>query len=179
MTLALSLVGGIALTIEAAGSVLLLGYVVAALLALARQRGLEHCRLLLADDAVFSLGFKTAASLLKTLELNTWHQIGAFVAVLALRTVLKRAFAAEKVSLARSASSAGSETGHCVCTPDGIPVREHCLNVLKKEVPSKCQSRLCAFPPGLSAMPACRLLCSQAVVRSGPTSNNEEFRAWP
>ncbi len=107
MTLVLNLVAGIALAIEAAGSVLLLGYVGAALLALARQRGLEHCRLLLADGAVFSLGFKTAASLLKTLELNTWHQIGAFVAVLALRTVLKRAFAVEKTSLARSASNAG------------------------------------------------------------------------
>ena len=87
------------MAIEAAGSALLVGYVLAALLALARQHGLERCRLLLADGAVFSLGFKTAASLLKTLELNTWHQIGAFAAVLTLRTVLKRAFAAEKASL--------------------------------------------------------------------------------
>ena len=78
-----------------------MGYVLAALLALARQHGLERCRLLLADGAVFSLGFKTAASLLKTLELNTWHQIGAFAAVLTLRTVLKRAFAAEKASSPR------------------------------------------------------------------------------
>ena len=98
---ALKLVTGSALLIEAAGSALLLGYVMAALLALARRSGLERCRLLLADGAVFSLGFKTATSLLKTLELNTWHQIGAFVAVLALRTVLKRAFAAEKASLSR------------------------------------------------------------------------------
>ncbi len=79
-----------------------LGYVLLALLALVRRCGLERCRLLLADGAVFSLGFKTAASLLKTLELNTWHQIGAFVAVLALRTFLKRAFTAEKASLART-----------------------------------------------------------------------------
>lgn len=97
--LAHSLIAGAALVIEAAGSALLLGYVLAALLALVRQHGLEHCRLLLADGAVVSLGFKTAASLLKTLELNTWHQIGAFVAVLMLRTILKRAFAAEKASL--------------------------------------------------------------------------------
>ena len=93
------LIAGVALAIEAAGSALLLGYVLVALLALARQHGLERCRLLLADGAVFSLGFKTAASLLKTLELNTWHQIGAFVAVLTLRTVLKRAFIVEKASL--------------------------------------------------------------------------------
>lgn len=99
----LNFVHGSTLAIEVAGSALLLGYVLAALLALARQRGLERCRFLLADGAVFSLGFKTAASLLKTLELNTWHQIGAFVAVLALRTFLKRAFTAERASLASSA----------------------------------------------------------------------------
>ena len=98
-TLSQGLIAGVALAIEAAGSALLLGYVLAALLALARQHGLERCRLLLADGAVFSLGFKTAASLLKTLELNTWHQIGTFLAVLTLRTVLKRAFATEKASL--------------------------------------------------------------------------------
>ena len=99
-TLSQSLIAKVALAIEAAGSVLLVGYVLAALFALARQHGLERCRLLLADGAVFSLGFKTAASLLKTLELNTWHQIGAFAAVLTLRTILKRTFAAEKASLA-------------------------------------------------------------------------------
>ncbi len=95
-----SLIAAAALAIEAVGSALLLGYVLAALVALARQHGLERCRLLLADGAVFSLGFKTAASLLKTLELNTWHQIGSFIAVLTLRTLLKRAFTAEKAFLA-------------------------------------------------------------------------------
>lgn len=89
--------------IEAAGSVLLLGYVLLAVLVLARRRDLERCRVLLADGVVASLGFKTAASLLKTLELNGWHQIGTFVAVLALRTVLKRVFIAEKTSLAQTA----------------------------------------------------------------------------
>lgn len=98
MSLALHLLAGTALAIEAAGSLLLLGYVLAALLAPARRQALDRCRMLLADGAVFSLGFKTAASLLKTLELNTWHQIGTFVAVLALRTALKRAFAAEKLA---------------------------------------------------------------------------------
>ena len=96
-----SLIAGVALAIEAAGSALLLGYLLAALFALIRQHGLELCRLLLADSAVSSLGFKTAASLLKTLELNTWHQIGAFFAILTLRTILKRAFSAEQAFLAR------------------------------------------------------------------------------
>ena len=88
-----------AVLIEAAGSALLLGYVLAALAALVRRHGLERSRLLLADGAVLSLGFKTGASLLKTLELGTWQQIGSFVAILALRTILKRAFAAERATL--------------------------------------------------------------------------------
>ena len=95
----------IALAIEAAGSLLLLGYVVVALTALLRQHGLERSRILLADGAVLALGFKTSASLLKTMELGTWRQIGAFAAILALRTVLKRAFAADKATLLRGSSN--------------------------------------------------------------------------
>lgn len=99
MSLDPPVVGAAALAIEAAGSLLLVGYVVAAVFALVTRQGLECCRLLLADGAVFALGFKTGASLLKTLELNSWHQIGAFLAVLTLRTVLKRVFVAEKAAL--------------------------------------------------------------------------------
>ena len=90
-----------ALAIEAAGSLLLLSYVMLALTALFRRHGLERSRLLLADGAILALGFKTGASLLKTLELGTWRQIGAFAAILALRTILKRAFAADKAALMR------------------------------------------------------------------------------
>lgn len=94
-----------AIGIEAAGSLLLLGYVLAALLALPRRHGLERSRLLLADGAVSALGFKTGASLLKMLELGTWRQIGAFVAILALRTVLKHAFAADRAAVLRLAAT--------------------------------------------------------------------------
>ena len=107
MTLDQQVIGSAALAIEAAGSLLLVGYVVAALLALATRHGLESCRLLLADGAVFSLGFKTGASLLKTLELNSWHQISAFLALLTLRTILKRAFVAKKDALARNKMGGG------------------------------------------------------------------------
>ena len=93
-----------ALVIEVAGSLLLLSYVLVALTALIRRHGLERSRLLLADGAIFALGFKTGASLLKTLELGTWRQIGAFAAIFALRTVLKRAIAADKATLLRGSS---------------------------------------------------------------------------
>ena len=91
----------IALVIEAAGSLLLLSYVVVAVTALLRQHGLERSRILLADGAILALSFKTSASLLKTIELGTWRQIGAFAAIFAVRAVLKHAFAADKAALLR------------------------------------------------------------------------------
>ena len=47
-------------------------------------------RLLVADGVVAALGYKTAATLLKTIELQAWSSIGMFAAILTLRTVVKR-----------------------------------------------------------------------------------------
>lgn len=49
------------------------------------------------EGAVLALSFKTGASLLKTLDLPTWDRIAA---ILALRTALKHASAAEQAALA-------------------------------------------------------------------------------
>ena len=89
-----------ALLIEAVGSVYVLGYVVAALWTLARRpHNLSAARLLIADGALNGLNFKVAATLLKTLELQTWQQIALFAAIFALRTVLKRFFTWERRQL--------------------------------------------------------------------------------
>ncbi len=96
-----TLIARIALLIEAAGSLLLLGFVLAATWAMLRGEGPERARLLVAEGAVLALGFKTGASLLRTLDLPTWSSIAAFAAILALRTLLKRVFVAEQRSLAR------------------------------------------------------------------------------
>ena len=84
----------VAALIEAAGSALLVGFVLAACGVLARGGGPERARLVVAEGAVLALSFKTGATLLKTLDLPSWEQIAAFAAILALRTALKRAFAA-------------------------------------------------------------------------------------
>ena len=47
-------------------------------------------RLLVADGVVAALGYKTAATLLKSIELQSWAAIGMFAAILTLRTVVKR-----------------------------------------------------------------------------------------
>ena len=52
--------------------------------------GIVRARLLVADGIIAALGFKTAATLLKTIELQTWNAIGAFATILTLRTVVKQ-----------------------------------------------------------------------------------------
>ena len=97
----------VAVLIEAVGGALLVGFVLSAGAALLRGGGLERARLRVADGAVLALSFKTGATLLKTLDLPTWDRIAAFAAILALRTALKRAFAAEQAALAAAAGRPG------------------------------------------------------------------------
>ena len=99
----------LALLVEMAGSLYLLGYVLAAFLALLRgppQERLDHARLLIADGVIVSLSFKVAGTLLKILEVHTWNQIGLFAAMLALRTLLKRFFTWERGQLTRRQGAA-------------------------------------------------------------------------
>ena len=84
------------LLIEAAGSLLLSGYVVAALVVVGRARGVGRARWLVIEGAVAGLDLKLAASLLKTIELHTWQQLGAFAAILALRILIKQLFVWER-----------------------------------------------------------------------------------
>ncbi|WP_420596403.1 DUF1622 domain-containing protein [Deinococcus sp.] len=94
------LIAPAALLIEAVGSLYVLVYVLAALWALRQgSRHLTEARLLIADGVLAALNFKVAATLLKTLELQSWQQIAVFAAIFALRTVLKRFFTWERRQL--------------------------------------------------------------------------------
>ncbi|WP_237724811.1 DUF1622 domain-containing protein [Deinococcus alpinitundrae] len=91
-----------ALIIEGVGSLALVGYVLAALWALLHgwnETNAARARLLIADGALTALNFKVGATLLKTLDVQTWHQIALFVALFALRTLLKRFFTWERRQL--------------------------------------------------------------------------------
>ncbi len=76
--------------IELAGSLLIAGCCVAACVVLIRTANPTRVRLLVIEGALWGLSLKTVASLLKTIEIQTWDQIGAFAAVLALRTLVRR-----------------------------------------------------------------------------------------
>ncbi len=65
----------------------------------------------MAEGAVLALSFKTGATLLKTLDLPNWDRIAAFAAILALRTALKRAFAAELAGGASGKAASPAEAG--------------------------------------------------------------------
>ena len=95
------MIHAIALLIEAAGSLVLVGFVLAAAGALLRGHGADAARLLIAEGAVLALSLKTGATLLRTTDLPDWNRIGMFAAVLALRTMLKRVLAAEAARLHR------------------------------------------------------------------------------
>lgn len=96
----------LALAIEAIGSLVIVGYLVAAICVLVRTRDKTRTRLLVADGALWGLNFKVAASLLKTISLHTWQQIGLFAAILALRTMLKWIFSWEAGRLRQRAPQA-------------------------------------------------------------------------
>lgn len=108
---ALSLPSGLDLSplvlcIEAVGSLVIVGYLVAALCVLVRTLDKTRTRLLVAEGALWGLNFKVAASLLKTISLHTWQQIGLFATILALRTILKWIFSWEARRLRQRAPHA-------------------------------------------------------------------------
>lgn len=101
---------GAAIVIDLVGSVLLAGYAAAAFVCLTRRHGPRAARLVIADGATLALTFKVAAALLKTIELNSWNQIGLFAAALALRVLLKSLFSWEAQRLRRQ-GDAGTVSG--------------------------------------------------------------------
>jgi uncharacterized membrane protein len=78
--------------IEFIGALLIVFYLLAACFSLLTQKDVPLARLIVADGVITGLSFKVAGTLLKTIELHTWQQILMFVAVFALRTLLKQVF---------------------------------------------------------------------------------------
>ena len=88
-----------AATIEFVGGLLVVGACFRAMASLLKtlgsRTGVVEARLTVAEGAVAALGFKTAATLLKTLELRSWRAIALFAAIQALRTFIKTSLASD------------------------------------------------------------------------------------
>ncbi len=85
--------------VEFAGALLIAGFAFAAVVRLATGAPIEVARLLVIEGTLAGLNFKLAATLLRTLQIHTWAEIGSFTAVLALRTVIKQVLTWERGKL--------------------------------------------------------------------------------
>ena len=82
--------------IEFGGTLVIVAYGAAALLGLVAGRTtVDGARRILAQGALSGLSWKVSAALLKTIELQTFDQIGTAFAILALRHLIKATLAAE------------------------------------------------------------------------------------
>ncbi len=96
-------IGAAAAVVQFGGSLVVAVAVLRGLALIAAGQGtpaaIRRGRLAVADGVLSALGFETAATLLKTVELQSWAAIGLFAAVLALRTLIKRALLWEEARL--------------------------------------------------------------------------------
>ena len=90
--------------IELAAAIVVAWHAVDALLGIARRQGSDRARRVIAEGVLAALSFSVAGTLLKTIALNSWYDIRMFAFVLALRTVLKRVFQAERRAVSRRES---------------------------------------------------------------------------
>lgn len=84
------------LLIELISTAIIAGYVIAALVTLALTHSIPAARLLVAEGALYGLSFEVAATLLRTIALHTWQEIGIFAVILAIRTAIKLVFSWEQ-----------------------------------------------------------------------------------
>lgn len=101
----LPLLTTLAALIEFGGAVIVAAAVVRALAQLTRGAGPDGARRLVIEGALSALGFKTAATALKAIELGTWHGIGMFATIFALRTLIKQALLRERAHLVYPSTS--------------------------------------------------------------------------
>jgi uncharacterized membrane protein len=87
--------------IDLAAAVVITGYAAAAVIRLVRTRDVNRARLVMADGVVSGLGVLVVATLLTTIVLQTWSDIGLFAVIFGLRTLLRRLFDWEKERLTR------------------------------------------------------------------------------
>jgi hypothetical protein len=87
------------LVLQLGATIIIVVFIAVALISIGLGRGILHARLVVADGVIGGLGMMTAATLLRTIGLRTWHQILMFSLILSLRILLKKLFVWEKQRL--------------------------------------------------------------------------------
>jgi hypothetical protein len=84
------------LALQLLSALVITGFIAAAMVSLGLGRGVLRARLLVAEGVIGGLSVMTAATLLRTIGLGTWHEILMFALILSLRILLKKLFVWEK-----------------------------------------------------------------------------------
>ncbi|GCE30239.1 hypothetical protein KDA_57230 [Dictyobacter alpinus] len=85
--------------IDFLGALLIVAYMLFALVGLLRTKDISRARIVVTDGIIAGLNFKLAGTLLRTIGLQSWHQILMFLAILMIRTILKKFFSWEQARL--------------------------------------------------------------------------------
>ena len=96
-----SIVNAFCLAIDSASALIILGYCAIAFITAVRSGSPAEAHGLVARGALLGMSIKLVGTCLKTIQLQTWNQIGLFLVIFALRFILKRIFLAEEKLSAR------------------------------------------------------------------------------
>ncbi|HSF19821.1 MAG TPA: DUF1622 domain-containing protein [Vicinamibacteria bacterium] len=88
-----------ALVLQVVAGQLLVAYLIVAIVGLALKRDLDHARRVVCEGILAALGFMVPATVLRTLVVRNWEEIGALAALLGLRIVLKKFFVWDRSQL--------------------------------------------------------------------------------
>lgn len=84
------------LALQLAGAIAITGFAGAAPVSFGLGCGVLRAKLPVAEGVIGGLGIMTAATLLRTIGIRTWHQILMFTLILSLRIFLKKLFVRKK-----------------------------------------------------------------------------------
>lgn len=90
-----SLLAVICFIIDTTGALVIFGYCAVAFVTAFRSGTPAEARGIVARGAILGMSIKLVATCLKTVELQTWNQIGVFAAIFLLMTILKKTFELE------------------------------------------------------------------------------------
>lgn len=90
-----SIVNVFCLAVDSISALVIVGYCVVAFVTGIYLRSPTQPHNLVAKGALLGMSIKLVGALLKTIQLQTWNQIGLFLAIFALRMILKQFFVME------------------------------------------------------------------------------------
>ena len=90
-----SILNAFCFAIDSASALVIIGYCTVAFITAIRSGRATEAHGLVARGALLGMSIKLVGTCLKTIELQTWNQIGLFLVIFALRMILKRVFQAE------------------------------------------------------------------------------------